>query len=228
MLSHCASIVKDHDYDRYLCTLFAPASVREAWFALFAFNHEIASIDESVTEEMIGFMRFAWWREALDEIYAGGPVRRYPVVQALAEVMKAHNLPRELFDTMIDAREANLKHDIAEAREPYFHATSSILLVLCAGAAGVEMSPALDALGIAWAAVGTARVLKATGRKHDELLRVAETRLVEAHDLSGLFMPFLHAAGFYLKRLKAGKPTGAESRVLLILSLYGRRILGRG
>jgi len=33
--------------------------VREAWFPLFAFNHERAAIDEAVTEEMIGAMRGA-------------------------------------------------------------------------------------------------------------------------------------------------------------------------
>jgi phytoene/squalene synthetase len=33
-LSHCAAAVREHDPDRYLATLFAPADARETLFAL--------------------------------------------------------------------------------------------------------------------------------------------------------------------------------------------------
>jgi phytoene synthase len=228
-LSHCAALVREHDHDRYLCTLFAPPMIREAWFALFAFNHEIASIAESVSEEMLGFMRFAWWREVLDEVYGGQPVRRHPVAQALAEVVATHHLSRPLFDAMLDAREASLGRDIADqpARwEAYFYATSSGLLRLCAEAAGLMAGPALDDLGVAWAAAGTARATLPADARALLLVQTAESRLLGAtRDLPEIFAPFKDAVQFYLRRLKAGKATGREVGFSLMLSLCWRRFL---
>src|SRR5689334_8352843 len=107
-LSYCGDIVRTYDHDRYLCALFAPEAVRESWFALFAFNHELAAIPESVSEEMLGFIRFAWWREALDEIYLHKTPRSHPVVHALEHAIHEHKLPRAPFDSLLDAREARL------------------------------------------------------------------------------------------------------------------------
>ena len=41
---HCAALVREADRDRYLATLFAPAEHRDALFALYAFNVEIARV----------------------------------------------------------------------------------------------------------------------------------------------------------------------------------------
>ncbi len=48
--SHCRDIVRAHDRDRYLATLFAPADKRDALFALYAFNHEITRVRDAVRE----------------------------------------------------------------------------------------------------------------------------------------------------------------------------------
>jgi phytoene synthase len=229
-LSYCADVVKTCDYDRYLCTLFAPAEVREAWFTLFAFNHEIASVAEMVSEEMIGFMRFAWWREALDEIYAGGPVRKHPVAQALAETVRRYSLPRPPFDRVIDAREANLNRDITEVPEQweaYFHATSSTLLALCAGVTGSAATPALEGMGVAWGCIGTARMLRLSGQDNAALLRLAEAKLPAPADMPAGFEAFRDAARFYLKRLETRKSTGSEARFGLLVGLCGRRLFRR-
>ena len=55
-LSPLAALVRRHDRDRYLTALFAPAAHREALFALYAFNYEIARVRESVTTPMLGQM----------------------------------------------------------------------------------------------------------------------------------------------------------------------------
>ena len=60
-LSYCAALTRQHNRPRYLCSLFAPAEVREGWFSLFAFVHEIENIAHKVGEEMVGFVRYAWW-----------------------------------------------------------------------------------------------------------------------------------------------------------------------
>ncbi|HTV90379.1 MAG TPA: squalene/phytoene synthase family protein, partial [Stellaceae bacterium] len=65
-LSTVAALVRRHDRDRYQTALLAPAEKREALFALYAFNYEIARVRETVREPMLGQIRLQWWREAID------------------------------------------------------------------------------------------------------------------------------------------------------------------
>src|SRR5258706_7401227 len=79
-LSPVAALVRRHDRDRYQTVLFAPAARREALFALYAFNYEIARVRESVTEPMLGQIRLQWWRANIAAASEGSPVRHHPVV----------------------------------------------------------------------------------------------------------------------------------------------------
>src|SRR4051794_28190129 len=97
-LSPVGAIVRRHDRDRFLTALFAPAARREALFALYAFNFEVAKTREVVSEPMLGQIRLQWWREAVDEIFAGGRVRSHEVVQPLAEAIRGGRLSRTHFD----------------------------------------------------------------------------------------------------------------------------------
>src|SRR5438067_12532545 len=83
-LSPVAALVRRHDRDRFQTVLFAPAARREALFALYAFNSEIARVRESVTEPMLGQIRLQWWRENIAAAYDGGAVRRHVVAEPLA------------------------------------------------------------------------------------------------------------------------------------------------
>src|SRR5215472_9930637 len=108
-LSLVARLVRTHDRDRYQTALFAPAAAREALFALYAFNYEVARVRESVTEPMLGQIRLQWWREAIDAAYAGREPRRHPVVEPLAGMIAKFAPERRHFDRLIDAREADLR-----------------------------------------------------------------------------------------------------------------------
>src|SRR5438067_12028668 len=79
----CAATVRKHDPDRYFSALFAPAEKRPFLFALYAFNHEIARIGETVREPMMGEIRLQWWRETVGSARAGEP-REHDVARALA------------------------------------------------------------------------------------------------------------------------------------------------
>ena len=72
--------------------------------ALYAFDDELARIPAAVTEPLLGEIRLTWWREALDEIFEGRPVRRHPATQALAEAVGRRKLARQPLEAMIDAR----------------------------------------------------------------------------------------------------------------------------
>src|SRR5690349_9907669 len=90
-LSYCGQEVRKFDNDRFLTGLFAPADRREALFALYAFNHEIAKTREVVSEPVLGQMRLQWWFDSIEGIYAG-TVPAHAVLQPLAEAITGHNL----------------------------------------------------------------------------------------------------------------------------------------
>ena len=83
---HCAALVREADRDRYLATLFAPAQHRDALFALYAFNVEIARVRDLAREPMPGEIRLQWWREVLSG-ERGGEAAAHPVAAALRETL---------------------------------------------------------------------------------------------------------------------------------------------
>jgi NADH dehydrogenase [ubiquinone] 1 alpha subcomplex assembly factor 6 len=106
--THCASLVRSGDHDRFLSVLFAAESDREHLFALYAFNIEIARIRGQVSEPLLGEIRLQWWREGIEAIYQNQSVRQHPVLQALEMAIRDCRLPRQPFDAMIDAYGAAL------------------------------------------------------------------------------------------------------------------------
>src|SRR5438552_11049966 len=127
-LSPVAALVRRHDHDRFQTVLFAPAARREALFALYAFNYEIARVRESVTQPMPGQIRLEWWRENIAAAFAGGPVRHHIVVEPLTAAIRGLALSRANFDRLIDARETDLEDDPSESLadlEYYVEATSA-------------------------------------------------------------------------------------------------------
>jgi phytoene synthase len=179
--SYCANLVRRYDRDRFMTCLFAPADKREALFALYAFNHEIAKIAEVVTEPMAGQIRLQWWREALDGLYAGTP-RKHQVAEPLSEAVIAHGLSRARFERLLDAREQDLDEyppDDLDALEAYAEGTSAAMVQLA-----LEVLDARDPasqtagrhVGIAWALVGLIRALP---------FHAARKRLMMPGDLVG-------------------------------------------
>ncbi len=111
--------VRTGDYDRFLAIQLAPPNKRLALYALTAFHIELARIAEIVSEPMIGHIRLAWWREALEQIEAQEPSRNHPVVRALAEIYPQS--PEAFFwlHTMVDARAADLDTSLIATEEAW-------------------------------------------------------------------------------------------------------------
>jgi len=155
-----AAGLRRHDRDRYQTALFAPADRRDALFALYAFNYEIARIRDYVREPMLGLMRLQWWRDALDEIYAGKPPRRHEVAVPLAEAIAAHDLSQAHFTALLDARAQDMEElppESVAALETYAAATSGSLLLLALEIMDVrdaETAAAGRSVGIAYALTG--------------------------------------------------------------------------
>ena len=131
------SMVRSGDYERFLAIQLAPPAKREALYAVTACALEVACIAEQVSEPLIGHIRLAWWREALEEMMAGAPPRQHPVVIALAAVHShAPQVVVHLLQ-MVDARAVDLDTSLL--------AEESAWLAYCDNTAG--------ALHMAWAAL---------------------------------------------------------------------------
>lgn len=177
-LSAPGALIRRYDPDRFLTALFAPAERREDLFALYAFNHEIAKTREVVSEPLLGRIRLQWWREALDEIYAGR-LRRHEVAEPLAAAIGRHTLPRAPFDRLIDARELDLEEGAPAtlaALESYAEATGGALVELALHILGAAEPAALAAgrrAGTAWALTGLARAVPFHARARRQYLPAA-------------------------------------------------------
>ncbi len=138
-LSYCGQLVKEHDPDRFLLSMFAPADCREALWALFAFNFEIARTREAVSEVRLGLIRLQWWREAIDRIYKAKEMPEHEVLTPLAATIRSYNLPHEHFETLINAREFDLDDELPanlEGLVNYADFTSTPLIKLAVQIAG--------------------------------------------------------------------------------------------
>ena len=100
---HCAALLREADRDRYLATLFAPAAQRDALFALYAFNVEIARVRDLAREPLPGEIRLQWWREVLSGERAG-EAAAHPVAAALRETLARYGFVATPLLELIDER----------------------------------------------------------------------------------------------------------------------------
>lgn len=163
-LSYPAEQVRQYDHDRFLTAIFAPATVRENLFALYAFNIEIAKVAEVVSEPLIGQMRLQWWRDTLDRLYAGEAVA-HAVAQPLGVAITTGGLDRGAFDTLIETREFDIDRTVPAdfaALKAYAQGTGAPLLALAlktSGAGWEEAAEVSRSIGTAWALTGLLRAV---------------------------------------------------------------------
>ena len=160
---YCRSLVKNHDYDRYLISLFADKENQSDLWSLFAFNYEIAKTREIVTETQLGLIRLQWWREALDPVFTGGEAKSHQVLKPLADAIHRYKLPKEPFETLIYAREFDLEDvapDSLEGLVNYCEFTNSPLISLTMKICGIEDNLGVARhLGIAYGLTGQMRAI---------------------------------------------------------------------
>src|SRR6516165_2835983 len=87
------ALVQRVDPDRWLSSRFVADPVERAdVVAIYAYDHELARAPRVASNSLLGEIRLTWWREALDEIFEGRPVRRHPTAQALAAAVGRRRL----------------------------------------------------------------------------------------------------------------------------------------
>jgi phytoene synthase len=131
---HCAVLVREHDRDRYLSTLFAPADKREGLNALYAFALEIGRVRGLAREPMPGEIRLQWWREVL-EGGRDGEAAAHPVAAALRGAIAQYGLDARRLVAFIDAHGFDLYDEpFATLDELDNHAVLTEGLLLAAAA----------------------------------------------------------------------------------------------
>ncbi|XP_073234304.1 NADH dehydrogenase (ubiquinone) complex I, assembly factor 6-like isoform X2 [Porites lutea] len=142
---YCTNLVRNLDYENFLCVLLLPKGSRRSVFAVRAFNIEVARIQDTVSDPNIGRMRLQFWRDSLDNIYQGNPPQQ-PVALELAEEKSIDNRP----------------YDTADSLEEHGENTVSSVLYLileCLGVKDVQADHAASHLG---KAIGVVTLLRAT------------------------------------------------------------------
>jgi 15-cis-phytoene synthase len=114
--AYCADQLRETDRDRYLATLFAPAEKREALFALYAFDSEIARVRDLARELMPGEIRLQWWREVLSGERAGEAAAN-PIAAAVAEILDRFDFVREPLVHLIEAHRFDVHNEPIESLE---------------------------------------------------------------------------------------------------------------
>lgn len=96
--------VRRDDIDRWLSSRFvADAHRRADLMALYAFEADLMAIPAKVSQPLLAEMRYAWWRDQMDGVFAGAPRKGHPVLEALASAVTRHGLERPAFDALIEA-----------------------------------------------------------------------------------------------------------------------------
>jgi NADH dehydrogenase [ubiquinone] 1 alpha subcomplex assembly factor 6 len=200
------------DRDRYLTALLAPPEAREGLMAVYGFNLEIARVRETVSEELIGRMRLQWWRDRLDDIYAGTPPK-HPVAEPLAWAVARFAVPRTVLEDLIAAREDDLAAappaDLA-ALEDHARRTAAPVVSLALRVLDQDHGPAAAAAADA----ALAQALTGTLRAVPFHLRAGVVRL--PGDLC-------RAAGLDLDRLRDRGPSGQEAALSAVISRIADR-----
>ncbi len=233
-MSPVAALVRRNDPDRFLTALFAPAERREALFALYAFNHELARAREVVSEPMLALIRLQWWREVVE-----GARRRHEVAGPLGAALDSGTLDRDDLAAMIAAREVEVEPAIPtlDAWRQYLEGSAGSLAVAAGRLLGAPSPEALRKPGAAYGAAGVLRSVPVLAHRHRCLLPedvlARHGLFVEAAIAAPLAAPVLAAIGELAREARTwlrqadglGLPRAA--RAALLPAVLARRDLAK-
>lgn len=220
--AHAATDLRANDRERYLATLVLSGAGRDAVTALYAFNADVASVRDRVTNPAPGEIRLQWWADAVDG-EGHGDVRQNPVADALLATMARYRIPASTLQRLIAARRFDLYDDPMpdlESFEGYAGETTSTLYQLAAmilnDGEPVETGDAAGHLGVAHAMIGHLRAFGYTASEGRIMLPwsifaangVAEREIFSGQESEGL----IEALG-QVTELAAGHLAKAEAAI---------------
>lgn len=146
--------VRRVDPDRWLASRFvADEAARADLIALYAFDHELSHVLEATHEPMMAEIRLTWWREGIEEIFAGKAPRGHPALQALAAAVRRRNLAQGPLAAMVEVRFSDVEAEPftdAAALEAYADSLCGAPLSLALAVLGQADSAAMRPAALAW------------------------------------------------------------------------------
>ena len=110
---HLNDRVRRVDEDRWLSSRYADAPDRNALIALYAFSHELSKIKTTVSEPILGAMRFQWWRDVLEKMREEKQTPAHDVAQAVFATFASDKQLFDRLEHLIDKYQ-----DAFEAKDP--------------------------------------------------------------------------------------------------------------
>ncbi|KIY48633.1 hypothetical protein FISHEDRAFT_42934 [Fistulina hepatica ATCC 64428] len=147
--AHCKGLVQKHDYESFLVSHFFPEPLQDTFFALKAFNVDLALVQDTVSNPTIGQMRMQFWRDIVKSLHSENiaDIPHHPVALALWEASKQFHLPAYYLRKIVDARDAELLtpvHMTVDSLTQHAEATASSMHYLLLSALGLSSSEALS------------------------------------------------------------------------------------
>ena len=168
--------VRAADPDRWLSSRFvADAQARADLIAVYAFEAELLAIPTRVTQPLLAEMRYAWWREQMDGVFAGVARKGHPVLEALTGIVARRELERAPFDALIEAHIGRV-HGEPHDLDAFYAGPMQIAVRVLAGPGHAD---AAAEAGRVWGLMQTGRFEEATDAL-GAAARAARTVPVEA------------------------------------------------
>ncbi|GAA5862006.1 hypothetical protein JCM3774_006138 [Rhodotorula dairenensis] len=150
-LAYATDLVRRTDHEAIYASYFYPADVRPAYLALRALNAELAGLPDQVSNQLVGRMRFQWWKDAVKGLYDGRPPP-HPLMTLLSSLPQKPFLSAYHLNRLISTREANFLnptfHTLQDLADYSAGTQASLLyLLLQATAAGPGSAASAAALG---------------------------------------------------------------------------------
>ena len=176
--------VRAADPDRWLSSRFVgDAQARADLIALYALEAELLAIPTRVTQPLLAEMRYVWWRDQMDGVFAGEPRKGHPVLEALTDVVGRHGLERAPFDALIAAHIGRVHGEPHDLDAFYLGPMQTAARVL----AGPGHEAGVVEAGRVWGLIQTGRVEEARAA------RAAASRAVRGLPVAA-FPAVAHAA----------------------------------
>ena len=161
MQDYCSNLLRRHDHNFYLSSLFIPKEFRSSVWALGAFNAELSLINSR--DLKIAKLKHQFWIDALPGILENKPIK-HPVAQALALANSKRPISQLFLKRLITAREKQLTWNFSnlEDLESYSESTNSTLFYLILSSLGIQSLQVDHAVSHLGKTMGIITALRAT------------------------------------------------------------------
>ncbi|BGP19911.1 hypothetical protein JCM10213_008614 [Rhodosporidiobolus nylandii] len=105
-LAYATDLVRRADHEAIYASYFYPGAVRPAYLALRALNVELARLPDEVSNQLVGRMRYQWWKDGIKGAFEG-TAPPHPLLHLLSQLPQLPFLSSYHFTRLVAAREVN-------------------------------------------------------------------------------------------------------------------------